>query len=513
MLITSAALIPLVGALLLTVVRGVASRVVAMLASLGSLGIAIAMAVLFNPGQGMQFTELHQWIPQIDAFYSLGVDGIGLSLVLLTTILTPLVLLYAFTENFREDQLGERAFLALALAVEGFSLYVFTATDVLLFYLFFEATLIPMFFLIGGFGGAQRRYAAIKFLLYSLTSGLVMLAAVIGVYINSQNSGHGTFLLSDLMNMNLGTNTERLLFVGFMIAFAVKAPMVPVHTWLPDAAENTTPGGAVMMVAIMDKIGTFGMFRFALGLFPNAAEWATPVVIVLAVISIIYGAFAALAQENLMRLVAYTSVSHFGFIVLGLFALTPTSVAGANLYMFNHGISTAALFLLVGYLMKRRGSAEIDNFGGVQKVAPVLAGFLLVAGLSSLSLPGLAPFVSEFGVLAGTWTKYPWAAGISAIAMVLAALYIMRMYKRTMTGLPSAEVEEKVSELSMAERWIIVPLLALLLVLGVYPTPLTRVLNPDSEQAVTFVEKATNHEAVAPAAQPESTTISLGGAR
>ena len=513
MLITSAALIPLVGALLLTVVRGVASRVVAMLASLGSLGIAIAMAVLFDPGQGMQFTELHQWIPQIDAYYSLGVDGIGLSLVLLTTILTPLVLLYAFTESFREDQLGERAFLALALAVEGFSLYVFTATDVLLFYLFFEATLIPMFFLIGGFGGARRRYAAIKFLLYSLTSGLVMLAAVIGVYVNAQNNGHGSFLLSDLMNMSIGTNTERLLFVSFMIAFAVKAPMVPVHTWLPDAAENTTPGGAVMMVSIMDKIGTFGMFRFALGLFPNAADWATPVMIVLAVISIIYGALAALAQENLMRLVAYTSVSHFGFIVLGLFALTPTSVAGANLYMFNHGISTAALFLLVGYLMKRRGSAEIADFGGVQKVAPVLAGFLLIAGLSSLSLPGLAPFVSEFGVLAGTWEKYPWAAGISAIAMVLAALYIMRMYKRTMTGLPSTEVKEKVSELSIAERWIIVPLLALLLVLGVYPTPLTRVLNPDAEQAVTFVEKATNQDAVAPAAQPESTTISLGGAR
>ena len=290
MLITSAALIPLVGALLLTVIRGVASRVIAMLASVSTLGIAIAMAIMFNSGDGMQFTEQHQWIPQIGAYYSLGVDGIGLTLILLTTILTPLVLLYAFTEHFREDQLGERAFLGLTLAVEGFSLYVFTSTDVLLFYLFFETTLIPMFFLIGGFGGERRRYAAIKFLLYSLTSGLVMLAAVIGLYVNAHNNGHGTFLLSDLMNMSMGTNTERWLFVGFMIAFAVKAPMFPVHTWLPDAAENTTPGGAVMMVAIMDKIGTFGMFRFCLSLFPKAADWATPVIIVLAVISIIYGA-------------------------------------------------------------------------------------------------------------------------------------------------------------------------------------------------------------------------------
>lgn len=489
-LLTSAALVPLAIALLLTVVRGVAARVLAMLASLASLGLAIAMAVLFEPGAGMQFVEQHHWIPQINAYYSLGVDGIGLSLVLLTTILTPIVILYTFTEKFREDQMGERAFLGLVLAVEGLSLFVFSATDVLLFYLFFEATLIPMFFLIGGFGGARKRYAAIKFLLYSLSSGLIMLAAVIGVYVNAQAQGNGTFLLSDLLNMEVGTSTGRLLFVGFMIAFAVKAPMVPVHTWLPDAAENTTPGGAVMMVAIMDKIGTFGMLRFALGLFPEATKWATPVVVVLAVISVIYGALAALAQDNLMRLVAYTSVSHFGFIVLGIFALTPTSMAGSTLYMFNHGISTAALFLLVGYMIKRRGSADISDFGGVQKVAPVLAGFLLVAGLSALSLPGLAPFVSEFGVIVGTWPVLPWAAGISAIGMVLAALYIMRMYRETMTGEPDEVVVEKMTELSMLERIVIAPLLALLLVFGIYPAPLTNILNPDSEQAVTHVEKA-----------------------
>lgn len=502
-----AALAPLLGALLVALTRGKASRIIAIIASLITLGAAVAMAVLFHAGDGMQFTLTVPWIPALKAYFALGVDGLGLSMVILTAILTPLVLFYGMTENYRPDQLGERALLALTLAVEGLAIFVFTATDVLLFYLFFEATLIPMFFLIAGFGGARRRYAALKFLLYSLASGLVMLAAVIGLYVtaNSQPGG-GSFLLSDLTGLPMGTATERLLFIGFMIAFAVKAPMVPVHTWLPDAAENTTPGSAVMMVAIMDKIGTFGMLRFALGLFPHATQWATPVIVVLGVIAILYGALAALAQDHLMRLVAYTSVSHFGFIIIGIFALTPTSVAGSSLYMFNHGISTAALFLLVGYLMKRRGSGLISDFGGVQKVAPVLAGFLLVAGLSSLSLPGLAPFVSEFGVLAGTWTVLPWIAGFSALGMVLAALYIMRMYKRTMTGEPGEAVRETVTELTMAERAIIVPLLTLLIILGVYPAPLTSILNPDAQDVVTATQQATTP---APAVTP--TPVELGG--
>ena len=503
MLITIAALVPLVGALLMTLLRGAAARGVALIASLVPLVLALVMAASFVPGEGFQFVLEALWIPSVNAYYAVGLDGIGLSMLILTGILTPLVVLYSFTEHYREDQYGEPAFLGFVLAVEGLSVFVFTATDVLLFYLFFEATLIPMFFLIGGFGGERRRYAAIKFLLYSLASGLIMLAAVIGVYVVSQQGNdQGTFLLTELMANPIAGSTGRWLFAGFMIAFIVKAPMVPLHTWLPDAAENTTPGGAIMMVAIMDKIGTFGMIRFALGLFPEASAWATRFMIILAVISVLWGALAALAQTDLMRFVAYTSVSHFGFIVLGIFALTPTSFAGSALYMFNHGLSTAALFFVVGFMIRRRGSGDIFTFGGVQQTAPLLAGFLLIAGLSALSLPGLAPFISEFGVIAGTYSVHPWAAGIAAIAMVLSAVYVTRIYRVTMTGQPSTEVIATVPEISQAERWIIAPVVALLIFFGLFPAPITNLVNPDAQASVDAVVSAAavqGSDAVTPA--------------
>ena len=482
-LLTTAALVPLVAALFMTFLRSGAARVVAFVASLVPLALAIVMVAGFDPGAGMQYTVEIPWIPALGAYYALGVDGIALAMVLLTAILTPIVILYSGTEHYRADQMGEHAFLGFVLAIEGLSIFVFSSTDVLLFYLFFEATLIPMFFLIGGFGGENRRYAAIKFLLYSLGSGLLMLAAIIGVYI----VGDGTFLLSDLQDADLGGTVGMWLFAGFMIAFIVKAPMVPFHTWLPDAAENTTPGGAVMMVAIMDKIGTFGMIRFAMCLFPEATEYFRNVMIWLAVISVIWGALAALAQTNLMRFVAYTSVSHFGFIVLGMFAVNETAVSAASLYMFNHGLSTAMLFLVVGYMIKRRSTADIHAFGGVQKVAPLLGGYLLIALLSAVALPGLAPFVSEFGVIAGTFNGAPWAAGIAAIAMVLAACYIMRVYKTTMTGEPGDEVIRTMPDLTHPERWVLAPLIVLLIVFGVYPEPLTNLVNPASVNTVEYL--------------------------
>ncbi|MDY6050568.1 MAG: NADH-quinone oxidoreductase subunit M [Corynebacterium sp.] len=513
MLITITALVPLVGALLMTVLRGGAARGVALVASLVPLVLALLMAAQFTPGDGFQFTAQTLWIPAINAYYAVGLDGIGLSMLILTGILTPLVVAYSFTEHYREDQYGEAAFLGFVLAIEGLSVFVFTATDVLLFYLFFEATLIPMFFLIGGFGGERRRYAAIKFLLYSLASGLIMLAAVIGVYVVSQQGNDaGTFLLRDLMATPIAGSTGRWLFAGFMIAFIVKAPMVPLHTWLPDAAENTTPGGAIMMVAIMDKIGTFGMIRFALGLFPEASAWATQFMIILAVVSVLWGAFAALAQTDLMRFVAYTSVSHFGFIVLGIFAFTPTSFAGSALYMFNHGLSTAALFFVVGYLIRRRGTGDIFAFGGVQQVAPLLAGFLLIAGLSALSLPGLAPFISEFAVIAGTFTVHPWAAGIAAIAMVLSAVYVTRIYRVTMTGQPSSVIISEVPEITQSERWILAPVIALLIFFGLFPAPITSLVNPDAEAAVTAVVSTARVQGSDVAAGAAGTTTE-GGAR
>jgi NADH-quinone oxidoreductase subunit M len=370
-------------------------------------------------------------------------------------------------------------FLGLVLAVESCALFLFLATDVFLFYVFFEVILIPMYFLIGGFGpGHGRTYAAAKFLIFGLLGGFVMLASVIGLYVQSARVGEPSYLLSTLSSLPLGTDAGRWLFVGFMFAFAIKAPMVPLHTWLPDAAEESSPGGAVMMVGVMDKIGTFGMIRFCLGLFPEASQWATPVVLALAVISIIYGAILAIGSRNMMRFIAYTSISHFGFIVLGIFAFTTQSMVGSTLYMLNHGLSTAALFVVAGYLIRRRGSRDIHAYGGVERTAPVLAGLLLFAGLSTLSLPGLSSFVSEFMVLAGTFTRHPVHATVSTLAIVLAALYILIMYQRTMTGAVQPERPVRVRDVSSRERLAMAPLVLLIVVLGVFPKPMLAVIEP-----------------------------------
>ena len=374
---------------------------------------------------------------------------------------------------------GSSVFFALVLAVESSALFLFLATDVFLFYVFFEVILIPMYFLIGGFGpGPRRTYAAAKFLIFGLLGGFVMLASVIGLYVQSAKVGEASYLLSTLSQLDYATNTERWLFLGFMFAFAIKAPLVPLHTWLPDAAEESSPGGATMMVGVMDKIGTFGMIRFCLGLFPDASQWATPAVLILATISIIYGAVLAIGSRDIMRFIAYTSISHFGFIVLGIFAFTSQSLVGSTLYMLNHGLSTAALFVAAGYLIKRRGSRDINAYGGVQKVAPVLAGLLLFAGLSTLSLPGLSSFVSEFMVLAGTFSRHPAYAVISTLAIVLAALYILIMYQRTMTGPVTPEVADKVTDLNGRERFAMAPLVLLIVVLGLFPKPMLSIIEP-----------------------------------
>ncbi|HSE02849.1 MAG TPA: NADH-quinone oxidoreductase subunit M, partial [Methylomirabilota bacterium] len=271
--------------------------------------------------------------------------------------------------------------------------------------------------------------------------------------------------------------------VGFFIAFAIKAPMVPVHTWLPDVADEATPGTSVLLVSILDKIGTFGMIRFCLGLFPEASQWATPVVLVLAVVSVIYGALLAIGQDNIPRLIAFTSVSHFGFIVLGIFVMNTYGQSGSTLYMFNHGLSTAALFLITGFMIRRRGSQLISDFGGVEKVAPVLAGVFLVAGLSSLSLPGLSPFVSEFLVLVGTFVYSWWFAIFATLGIVLAAVYILLMYQRTMTGPPVPAVVG-MKDLNLREMVAVAPLLLLIVLLGFYPKPLTDVINPAVEDTL-----------------------------
>ena len=495
-ILTVLALIPVVGAVSLIFLRGAPAKLVALAASLAVLVVAVVLAAQFEPGAGMQFTEQATWIRPLGAYYALGLDGIGLTLVLLVAIVTPLVILASWrdfddppqTSGALAPRYGLHVFFALVLAVEACALYLFLATDVFLFYVFLEVILVPMYFLIGGFGpGHGRTYAAAKFLIFGLLGGFVMLASVIGLYVLSAQAGGPSYLLSTLSQLQIDTGTGRWLFVGFMFAFAIKAPLVPLHTWLPDAAEESSPGGAVMMVGVMDKIGTFGMIRFCLGLFPEASQWATPVVLVLAVISIIYGAILAIGSRNVMRLIAYTSISHFGFIVLGIFALTTQSLMGSTLYMLNHGMSTAALFLAAGYLIRRRGSRDIQAYGGVERTAPVLAGLLLFAGLATLALPGLSSFVSEFLVLAGTFTRYPVHAVVATLAVVLAALYILILYQRTMTGAVRPERPVELPDVTSRERLAMAPLVLLIIVLGLFPKPMLAVIEPAVTTAMQHV--------------------------
>ena len=492
-LLTLMMVVPVVGALVVAALPGESARhakPVAIGFSLVTLLLALLAWAQFDNDAAEQFqlAEVHPWIPQFGVSYALGVDGIALSLIVMAAILTPVCLLAAWKDVTEEGTGREKKYFALMLVLEAFMVGVFAATDVFLFYVFFEAMLIPVYFLIGLFGGVRRQYAAMKFLLFSLAGGLIMLVSVIAVYFAGPGGAEG-FLIENLTgNLDASTDALRWMFVGFFIAFAVKAPMWPVHTWLPDAATESRPAVAVLLVGVLDKDGTYGMIRFCLQLFPEASQWATPVVIVLAVVSVIYGALLAIGQTDMMRLIAFTSISHFGLIVLGIFALTTVGGAGSTLYMVNHGFSTAGLFLLAGFLVARRGSKRIPDYGGWQRVTPLLAGTFLMVGLSSLALPGLSSFVSEFLVLQGTFMRYEWAAVIAAFGTVLAALYILLMYQRVMTGpKPTFADGEAPLDLSIREKVVVVPIIASFLLLGFFPKPVLDLVNPAVDRTLLIV--------------------------
>lgn len=493
--LTALWVVPMAGAAIVILLPSkVFARWTALAVSLAVLAVAVLLAVRFDPaGPQFQFVEDHPWIPSFGTGYILGLDGIALALVVLTAVLVPLLIVAGWNDGHADRARSTQSYLALTLAVEGMVLISLVALDVLLFYVFFEAMLIPMYFLIGGFGGAHRGAAAVKFLLYNLFGGLIMLAAVIGLYVVTLDELGGTFdfraIVAAVQSGQLAVDPALLnaLFLGFMFAFAVKAPLWPFHRWLPDAAVESTPATAVLMMAIVDKVGTFGMLRYCLQLFPDATKTFQPVIITLAVIGIIYGAVVAIGQTDVMRLIAYTSISHFGFIILGIFVLTSQGQAGSTLYMVNHGISTAALFLIAGFLVSRRGSRFIADYGGIQKVAPVLAGTFLVAGLATLSLPGLGPFISEFLVLIGTFGRFPVLAVIAALALVLSAIYILWAYQRMMTG-PVARGNETLPDLVPREVIVVAPLIVLLLVLGIYPKPALDVINPAVTHTLTTID-------------------------
>ncbi len=485
-LLTIVGVLPLISALLVAFIPSKNTELIKRAAFAATLVVAIAsifLATGFDKSvTGMQYVQSNTWIETFNINFAVGIDGISLVLILLSTILVQIVIL----ATWHESDLGRwssKSFYILILVLETLMIGVFAATDLFLFYVFFEAMLIPIYFLIGGYGTGNKSAAAVKFLLYSLFGGLLMLASVIGLYVIAGNQIGATFDLTQLATLEIDSNTQNLLFLGFFIAFAIKAPLWPFHTWLPDAAKAATPGTSVLLLGVLDKVGTYGMIRFCIALFPDASKTFTPLIITLAVISIIYGAFMAIGQKDIKGLIAFTSISHFGFITMGIFAMTTQGMSGANLYMVNHGFSTAALFLVAGWMMMRRGSSTIADFGGLQRVTPVMAWTFFIAGMSGLALPGLSSFVSEFLVLVGTYTRYPVAAVIGTLGIVLAALYILIPIQKTLHG-PITSGNENLKDLNLREKIAIAPVILIIVVMGFYPKPVLDIINPTAEKVV-----------------------------
>jgi len=486
-LLTSMGALPLLGALLIAFLPAVNTKLIKQAAFVISLlvaGVGISAALGFDVNKsGFQYVEKYSWIPALGINYQLGVDGISLILILLSVILVPIVILAGWNES-ENGRFSVKTFYVLILILETMMIGVFAATDVFLFYVFFEAMLVPVYFLIGGYGTGARQAAAVKFLLYSLFGGLLMLASIIGIFVISGNQIGRTFDIEALSTLQIDSTTQNFLFLGFFIAFAIKAPLWPMHTWLPDAAKSATPGTSVLLLGVLDKVGTFGMIRYCVELFPEASKTFTPLIITLSVISILYGAFLAIGQKDIKGLIAFTSISHFGFITLGIFAMTTQGNSGATLYMLNHGFSTAALFLTAGWMISRRGSSTIAEFGGLQRVTPILAWSFFIAGMSSLALPGLSSFVSEFLVLVGTYTRYPVAAIIATFGIILAALYILIPVQKALHG-PTTPGNENLPDLNKREIAAIAPVIAVIIALGFYPKPALDIINPAAQATIT----------------------------
>jgi NADH-quinone oxidoreductase subunit M len=480
-------LAPLVGAAVVGFIprdKGQLAKTIALVWSLAVLVLSVFMWVAFKVGgERLQFRESYPWIPDWGVRFTFAADGIALVMLMLIAVLVPLVILASW-HDAEESRRSVPVYFALLLALECTMIGVFAAADVFLFYVFFEIMLVPMYFIIGSYGTARRQYAAVKFFLYSLVGGLFMLAAVIGLWV----VGGKTFDWVALTQIDMSQTTGRWLFLGFFIAFAIKAPFFPFHTWLPDAGGAAPAGAAALLVGVLDKVGTFGILRYCLPLFPEASRWFAPWALAIGVIGIIYASLLAVGQNDIKRLVSYTSIAHFGFIGIGIFAFTTQAGSGAVLYMVNHGLATGLLFLVVGMFVARRGSALITDFGGAGKLVPVLAGVMLFAGLASLALPGTAPFVSEFLVLIGTFTVNKTVAVIATFGIILAAAYVLWMVQRTVQGTLNpalTEIAPMTRDISLREKVVVAPLILLLLLLGFYPKAVTDVINPAVQATLT----------------------------
>jgi len=472
--------LPLVGALLLIAVprrNDEAIKGLALAVSLVTFLVSLLLYAYYELGTAtMQFTESLPWVAELGIRYQLGVDGISLWLVLLTTFLTPLAILSSWTAI--QDRLKE--YMIVMLLLETGMIGVFVATDLFLFYVFWEAMLIPMYFLIGIWGGPRRIYAAIKFVLFTMAGSVLMLVAILGLaFLNQQSTGQLSFDLFTLLKTPLPASAQAWLFAAFALAFAIKVPIFPLHTWLPDAHVEAPTAGSVLLAGVLLKMGVYGYLRFALPLFPQAAKDFAPLLAVLGIVGIIYGALVAMVQPDIKKLVAYSSVSHLGFVVLGMAAFTAQGVSGGILQMVNHGLSTGALFLLVGMIYERSHTRLIADFGGLARRIPVFSAFFLIVTLSSIGLPGLNGFVGEFTILLGTFrVNMVWAA-LGATGVILAAWYMLGMYQRMFQGTPAKnEHTLHLTDVAWREIAILVPIVVLIVLIGVYPKPFFDVMQP-----------------------------------
>lgn len=472
---------PFVGAILVALVPKANAgliRLVTLVITLVAFVFSLGVLINFDAAQaGFQLGRTMEWLPAWGVSYKSGIDGVSLWMVMLSTFLMPLAVLASWSITNRI-----KPYFVFLLILETGMLGVFCSLDLFLFYIFWEVTLVPMYFLIGMWGYGRRIYAAMKFFLFTLTGSLLMLVAILFVYFAA--NGQPTFDYEQMLGTPFSLGTQRLLFLGFFASFAVKVPLVPFHTWLPDAHTEAPTAGSVMLAAVMLKMGAYGLIRFAIPLFPDASRELVPLVATLAMIGIVYGALVAAMQKDLKRLIAYSSVAHLGFVILGMFVGTAEGMSGGILQMVNHGLSTGALFMLVGVLYDRRHTRLIADFGGLAKSVPILAGVFLFVALSSIGLPGLNGFVGEFLVLLGTFLRYKWWVVPAAFGIILAAVYLLWAYQRVFHGEPSKDENRNLVDLRPREALMLAPLCALILFIGVYPQPFLERIEPSADRIV-----------------------------
>ncbi|MFQ5651660.1 MAG: NADH-quinone oxidoreductase subunit M [bacterium] len=486
--------LPVAFSVLLVFIKKENERAIKMLALAASLIVflvSLSLYFQFAAVPEMQFEERTAWIPALGVSYHLGIDGISLFMVLLTTFLTPIVVLSSWNAVSK----NLKGYMISMLMLESGILGVFVSLDLFLFYVFWEVMLIPMYFIIGIWGGERRIYAAVKFFLYTVVGSLLMLVAILVIYFyHGGLAGVYTFDLPTIQTATLPVSYQTWLFLAFGLSFAIKVPMFPFHTWLPDAHVEAPTGGSVILAAVLLKMGTYGFLRFCLPLFPRAAEQFTPLILALGFVGIIYGALVAMVQPDLKKLVAYSSVSHLGFVMIGIFSLNNQSLQGGLLQMVNHGLSTGALFLIVGMLYERRHTRLIADFGGLARQLPILTTCFMIVTLSSIGLPGLNGFVGEYLILLGTFLYKRTYAVLAATGVILAAVYMLLMFQRVMFGKLDKEENKKLVDLSARELAVLLPILAFIVAIGVYPNFILKKMEPAVDYLITTVQVRQGHE-------------------